>query len=100
MTTFMCTKCIDLYTLCALCIHFVHIKVFINSIHGALRTEIALDPYYQRWGKTHMKKYLLNSPFKVKRADPNAACHIQHDKLYVNNRIFVWNDLQGKVTLV
>jgi hypothetical protein len=34
---------------------------------------------------------------KVKRSDPSAACFIQYDKLYVNNKIFVFNDLQGKV---
>jgi len=46
-----------------------------------------------RESRAELRKYMR----KVKRADPNAACHIQHDKLYVNNRIFVWNDLQGKV---
>ena len=33
----------------------------------------------------------------MKRADPNASCHMQNDKLYVNNKIYVFNDLQGKV---
>ncbi|XP_023320157.1 coiled-coil domain-containing protein 171 [Eurytemora carolleeae] len=46
-----------------------------------------------RESRTELRKYMR----KVKRGDPSAACFIQHDKLYVNNRIFVWNDLQGKV---
>ena len=34
----------------------------------------------------------------VKRGNPSATLVLQYDKLYVNHRCFVWNDVQGKVT--
>ena len=43
--------------------------------------------------RSELRKYMR----KIKRSDPTAACFIQYDKLYVNNKIFVFNDLQGKV---
>ena len=33
----------------------------------------------------------------VKRNNPSASCVLQYDKLYVDNKIFVYNDIQGKV---
>ena len=44
--------------------------------------------------RSELRKYMR----KIKRSDPTAACFIQYDKLYVNNKIFVFNDLQGKVS--
>ena len=48
-----------------------------------------------RESRAELRKYMR----KIKRSDPAAATFIQHDKLYVNNKIFVWNDLQGRVRL-
>ena len=45
--------------------------------------------------RSELRKYMR----KIKRSDPTAACFIQYDKLYVNNKIFVFNDLQGKVEI-
>ena len=35
---------------------------------------------------------------KIKKSNPDATCFMQHDKLYVNNKIYVFNDLQGRVS--
>ena len=35
---------------------------------------------------------------KVKKSNPDATCFMQSDKLYVNNKIYVFNDLQGRVS--
>merc|ERR1712012_811066 len=34
---------------------------------------------------------------KIKKLNPDATCFMQYDKLYINNKIYVYNDLQGKV---
>ena len=36
---------------------------------------------------------------KVKKSNPDATCFMQSDKLYVNNKIYVFNDLQGRVSI-
>ena len=33
----------------------------------------------------------------VKRNNPGANCSLHYDKLYVDNKVFVYNDMQGKV---
>jgi phage shock protein A len=33
----------------------------------------------------------------VKRNNPGASCVLHYDKLYVDNKVFVYNDVQGKV---
>ena len=35
---------------------------------------------------------------KIKKTNPDATCFMQSDKLYVNNKIYVFNDLQGRVS--
>ena len=35
---------------------------------------------------------------KIKKSNPDATCFMQYDKLYVNNKIYVFNDLQGRVS--
>ena len=37
---------------------------------------------------------------KIKKSNPDATCFMQYDKLYVNNKIYVFNDLQGRVSVV
>ena len=34
----------------------------------------------------------------VKRGNPAARVAMQYDKLYVDNKCFIWNDVQGRVT--
>ena len=46
-----------------------------------------------RESRAELRKYMR----RVKRQNPDAVCFVQHDKLYVNNKIYVFNDLQGKV---
>ena len=36
---------------------------------------------------------------KIKKSNPDATCFMQYDKLYVNNKIYVFNDLQGRVSV-
>ena len=48
-----------------------------------------------RESRAELRKFLR----KVKKSNPDATCFMQHDKLYVNNKIYVFNDLQGKVSL-
>jgi len=50
MNTFMCTKCIHLYTCCALCIHFMHIKVVIRLDFGFQNKKNTSDLFYGRYG--------------------------------------------------
>ena len=47
-----------------------------------------------RESRAELRKFLR----KVKKSNPDATCFMQHDKLYVNNKIYVFNDLQGKVS--
>ena len=35
---------------------------------------------------------------KIKKSNPDATCFMQYDKLYVNNKIYVFNDLQARVS--
>ena len=34
----------------------------------------------------------------VKRGNPAARVVMQYDKLFVDNKCFIWNDVQGRVT--
>ena len=33
----------------------------------------------------------------VKKNNPAATCFIQYDKLFIDNKVYVFNDIQGKV---
>ena len=46
-----------------------------------------------RESRNELRKYMR----KVKRNNPSASCFLQYDKLYVDSKIYVFNDLQGKV---
>jgi len=46
-----------------------------------------------RESRGELRKYMR----KIKKANPEATCFMQYDKLYVNNKIYVFNDLQGRV---
>ena len=46
-----------------------------------------------RESRSELRKYMR----KIKKTNPDATCFMQYDKLYVNNKIYVFNDLQGKV---
>ena len=47
-----------------------------------------------RESRGELRKYMR----KIKKANPDATCILQYDKLYVNNKIYVFNDLQGRVS--
>lgn len=47
-----------------------------------------------RESRGELRKYMR----KIKKANPEATCFMQYDKLYVNNKIYVFNDLQGRVS--
>ena len=42
----------------------------------------------------HLLKY---SSFQIKRVNPEKACYLEYDKLYVDSKIFIWNDALGQV---
>ena len=48
-----------------------------------------------RESRAELRKHLR----KIKKLNPDATCFMQYDKLYVNNKIYVYNDLQGKVVV-
>ena len=33
----------------------------------------------------------------MKRNNPAATCFLQYDKLFIDHKVYVWNDVQGKV---
>ena len=35
--------------------------------------------------------------FQIKRVNPEKACYLEYDKLYVDSKIFIWNDALGQV---
>ena len=47
-----------------------------------------------RESRSELRKFMR----KIKKSDPNATCFMQFDKLYINNKIYVFNDLQGRVS--
>ena len=49
-----------------------------------------------RESRLELRKYMR----KIKKINPDATCFMQFDKLYVNNKIYVFNDLQGKVSII
>ena len=42
----------------------------------------------------HLLKYFS---FQIKRVNPEKACYLEYDKLYVDSKIFIWNDALGQV---
>ena len=48
-----------------------------------------------RESRAELRKYMR----KVKKLNPDATCFMQYDKLYINNKIYVFNDLQGRVSI-
>ena len=34
---------------------------------------------------------------QIKKANPEKACYLEYDKLYVDSKIFVWNEALGQV---
>ncbi len=34
---------------------------------------------------------------QVKKANPEKVCYLEYDKLYVDSKIFVWNEALGQV---
>ena len=49
-----------------------------------------------RESRAELRKHMR----KIKKLNPDATCFMQYDKLYINNKIYVYNDLQGKVKLL
>ena len=41
--------------------------------------------------------FLTNFSFQIKRVNPEKACYLEYDKLYVDSKIFIWNDALGQV---
>ena len=35
--------------------------------------------------------------FQIKRVNPEKSCYLEYDKLYVDSKIFIWNDALGQV---
>ena len=46
-----------------------------------------------RDSRTELRRFMR----AVKRNNPGASCVLHYDKLYVDNKVFVYNDVQGKV---
>merc|ERR1712079_442693 len=46
-----------------------------------------------RESRAELRRFMRN----IKRANPSVSCVLQYDKLVVDHKIFVWNDIQGKV---
>ena len=46
-----------------------------------------------RESRAELRKYMRS----VKRNNPSANFILQYDKLYIDNKVFIWNDIQGKV---
>ena len=47
-----------------------------------------------RESRHELRKFMRD----VKRGNPAARVAMQYDKLYVDNKCFIWNDVQGRVT--
>ena len=43
-----------------------------------------------RESRSELRRFMRN----IKRANPSVNCVLQYDKLVVDNKIFVWNDIQ------
>ena len=51
-----------------------------------------------RESRAELRRFMRN----IKRANPSVSCVLQYDKLVVDHKIFVWNDIQvsrGDLTL-
>ena len=35
--------------------------------------------------------------FQIKKANPERVCFLEYDKLYVENKIYIWNEALGQV---
>ena len=40
--------------------------------------------------RSELRRFMRN----IKRSNPSVNCVLQYDKLVVDNKIFVWNDIQ------
>ena len=43
-----------------------------------------------RESRSELRRFMRN----IKRANPSVNCVLQYDKLVVDHKIFVWNDIQ------
>ena len=43
-----------------------------------------------RESRTELRRFMRN----IKKTNPSLNCVLQYDKLFVDNKIFVWNDMQ------
>ena len=46
-----------------------------------------------RESRQELRKYMR----EVKRGDPSVVCNLQYDKLYIDSKIFVYNEVLGQV---
>lgn len=46
-----------------------------------------------RESRTELRRFMR----EMKKNNPNLICYLQYDKLFVDNKCYVWNDLQAKV---
>ena len=46
-----------------------------------------------RESRTELRRFMRS----VKRNNPAVNCTLNYDKLFMDNKVFVWNDIQGKV---
>jgi len=46
-----------------------------------------------RENRQELRKFLR----QIKRVNPEKACYLEYDKLYVDSKIFIWNDALGQV---
>ena len=48
-----------------------------------------------RESRQELRKFMRT----VKKTNPERRCFLEYDRLYVDQKIYVWNDIAGQVTL-
>ena len=49
--------------------------------------------------RSMLQKYLLRFMRTWKKQNPDSYCHLQFDKLYIDNRLYVWDKESGEVRM-